>query len=251
MFRRRKREQQPDAEPQDEARGPDEAEATDASEAVHAAPARPRGPWDVDDVPDPDTARVDLGSLQIPVPPGVQLRIDMSPEGEVIAATMEQGEAQMMVNAFAAPRSEGIWQEVRDEIRASLLESGGRVNEQEGPFGPELQAVVRTEVPGQGVAPAPARFVGVDGPRWFLRALFSGAAAVQPEAAAPLEDALRQVVVVRGTDPMAVRDPLPLRLPREVAEQAAAEQAAAEQEAAEQSRAPQMPERGPEITETR
>jgi len=51
------------------------------------------------------------------------------------------------------------------------------------------------------------------------------------------------VVVVRGAEAMAVRDPLPLRLPKEVAEQAAAH-------AAEQG-VPELPERGPEITEVR
>ena len=52
---------------------------------------------------------------------------------------------------------------------------------------------------------------------------------------------------------MAVRDPLPLHLPREVAEQAAAaaEGAAAEAEGSEQAQGLPMPERGPEITETR
>ena len=64
------------------------------------------------------------------------------------------------------------------------------------------------------------RFVGVDGPRWFLRALFTGAAATDPARAAALEDAVRNIVVVRGSSPMPVRDPLPLQLPKEVADQA-------------------------------
>ena len=59
----------------------------------------------------------------------------------------------------------------------------------------------------------PVRFVGVDGPRWFVRALFGGRAAREPEAAAPLEAVLRAVVVVRGTDPMAPGDALALHVP--------------------------------------
>jgi hypothetical protein len=62
-------------------------------------------------------------------------------------------------------------------------------------------------------------FVGVDGPRWFLRALFTGVAATDPALAGVLEDAVRNIVVVRGSSPMPVRDPLPLVLPKEVAEQ--------------------------------
>jgi hypothetical protein len=61
--------------------------------------------------------------------------------------------------------------------------------------------------------------VGVDGPRWFLRGLFTGAAATDPAKASVLEDAVRNIVVVRGASPMPVRDPLPLTLPKEIAEQ--------------------------------
>ncbi len=98
------------------------------------------------------------------------------------------------------------------------------------------------------------RFAGVDGPRWFLRGLFAGPAAQDPQAAAPLEAVMRTVVVVRGEQPMAPRDLLELRLPAEAAA-ALEEQARAQQEQEEeQSRfaAGGNPfERGPEMTETR
>ncbi len=226
MFRRKKREDEDVVDPDlevdaDDETAPDDDTEGDSGVAV-AAPrplVRPRGPWDVTDVPDDGVGRIDLGSLRVPVPPDTEVRVDVSPEGEVVAATLVQGEASMQVNVFAAPRSEGIWQEVCDEIQAALLESGGKAEQREGRFGSELHALVPTEVPGQGLMLAPARFVGVDGPRWFLRALLTGSAAVDAAAAAPLEAALRDVVVVRGPDPMAVRDPLPLRLPAEAQEQ--------------------------------
>src|SRR3712207_8492765 len=71
----------------------------------------------------------------------------------------------------------------------------------------------------------PARFVGVDGPRWFLRGMISGPAAENPEAAAALEQAFQQIVVVRGSAPMPVREQLPLTLPPQAAAQLAAQQA--------------------------
>ena len=160
----------------------------------------------------------------------------------------------MQVSAFAAPKRSGIWDEVRAEIAASLVGQGGQVQDIAGPHGPELFAAV----PVQGGGRAPARFIGVDGPRWFVRALLTGPAAQDRSVAAPLEQALRDVVVVRGSEAMAVRDPLPLHLPREVAEQAAAAaagtaDAAADDGAADDERGPDltMPERGPEITEVR
>ena len=201
------------------------------------------GPYDLADAPELETPRLDLGALQVVVLPDLDVRVEVSPEGEVVAATLVQGESALQLNAFAAPRSEGIWAEVRAEISDALNSGGGQASEAEGVFGIELRASVPTEVPGQGVLLAPARFVGVDGPRWFLRGLVTGPAATEDAAATPLLEAMRQVVVVRGSEPMAVRDALPLRLPAE-AVQAVEEQAAQEQGL-------QMPERGPEITETR
>jgi len=57
------------------------------------------------------------------------------------------------------------------------------------------------------------RFVGIDGPRWMIRGAFSGRAALDTEAAAPLEEVLRDVVVVRGPHARPPREVLVLTLP--------------------------------------
>lgn len=176
------------------------------------------GPWDVADAPDDGRERIDLGALRIPAIPGYDLRVEVSQEGQVVAATLASPRGEMQVGAFAAPRSAGIWDEVRGEIQATVKSEGGTLSERSGSFGPEL--VGRVPMPN-GVAPA--RFLGIDGPRWFLRALLIGPVATDAKQAAPLEDALRAVVVVRGNDPMPVREALPLRLPKDVAEQIAAQ----------------------------
>jgi hypothetical protein len=56
--------------------------------------------------------------------------------------------------------------------------------------------------------------VGVDGPRWFLRGVISGDAAVDPQLGAVMEELFRSVVVVRGTAPMPPRDLIPLHMPQ-------------------------------------
>ena len=232
----------------DDDEGVDDDVETEEGEPAPVAPGRPEGPWDEADAPDDGTQRLDLGGLRVPVPPETEVRVEMSPQGQVVAATLVRGTSAMQVSAFAAPRTEGIWSEVREEIATSLREGGGKAQESEGPFGTELTASVPTEVAGQGRTLMPARFLGVDGPRWFVRALITGPAATEPGVDAELLDALRGVVVVRGSDPMAVRDALPLQLPKDVAEAAAkAQEDAAQQE----SGVPSMPERGPEITEVR
>ena len=187
------------------------------------------GPWDEADVPEDGLPRVDLGALRIPATAGLELRVDVDPQQQVIGATLRLGESTMQVAAFAAPRAGGIWDDVRAELARSASGQGGSLREVPGPFGVELAGTVQIAAPQQGGKPGrrAARFVGVDGPRWFLRGMISGPAAESPEAAVTLEDAFRAIVVVRGTQPMPVRDQLPLTLPPQAAEQIARQQAAA------------------------
>ena len=66
-----------------------------------------------------------------------------------------------------------------------------------------------------------ARFIGVDGPRWFLRGVVAGEGAVDKEAGAKIDDLFRSVVVVRGSTPMPPRDLIPLHMPGTAAGQTA------------------------------
>ena len=173
------------------------------------------GPYDIDEV-DGEPEGLDLGSLRVPVPPGVELRVQADPDGQIQQVLLASGESVLQLGVFAAPRTEGIWDEVRDDIRKQLYSDGVAAEEVTGGYGTELRARVRTP---DGLADI--RFVGVDGPRWMVRAVYQGPAATDPAAAGPLDEALRGLVVDRGAAAMPVREPLPLRLPREVAEQAA------------------------------
>jgi hypothetical protein len=190
------------------------------------------GPWDDADAPEDGVPRIDLGCLRLPAAPGLELRVDMNAQQQVVGATLKMGESLLQVSAFAAPRAAGIWDDVRTELARSASGQGGSLTEVAGPFGPELAgSVLIAPLVPQGAAPGTpvrraARFIGVDGPRWFLRGMISGPAAEDRQAAAPLEAAFRAVVVVRGSQPMPVRDPLPLTLPPQAAEQVARQQAA-------------------------
>jgi hypothetical protein len=194
------------------------------------------GPFDAADAPDDGLARVDLGSLRLPAIAGMELRVDVNQQQQVIGATLRDGESTLSVAAFAAPRAGGIWEDVRGDLARSASGQGASLKEVEGPFGPELAGTVTVQQAAAGGPPKPvrrpARFLGVDGPRWFLRGMLSGPAGADAEAAAPLEEAFRQIVVVRGTEPMPVREPLPLTLPPQAAAQVAQQQAA--QQAAQQ-----------------
>jgi hypothetical protein len=170
------------------------------------------GPFDERDAPEDDITRADLGALRIPVGAQLDLQVELNEQQQVVSATLSSGAGSMQVGLFAAPRNEGIWDEVRAEISASLAQQRGKPEEREGgPFGTELTGTL----PAQGGQRTPVRFVGVDGPRWFLRGMLVGPAADRSRAEV-FEEAFRQIVVVRGNDPLPVREPVPLTLPKDV-----------------------------------
>jgi hypothetical protein len=206
------------------------------------------GPYDAGDEY-PQIPRVDLGALQVPVTPDYEIQLVFAEQQGAWVNIGHQG-SELQLQAFAAPRREDIWDDVRTEIIGEIAGAGGRCEEREGPFGPELLAHVPAQ-PGQPQAGLmPVRFIGIDGPRWFLRGLFRGPATTDPQRSAPLEALVREVVVVRGDAPMPPRDLLELRLPAE-AQQALAEQQAKAAEEQKQQYPFNPFERGPEITETR
>jgi hypothetical protein len=178
---------------------------------IRDTPPPTTGPYDERDAPDDDIARIDLGALRIPITQGTDLRVDLDESQQVVAATLAGPHGTMQLGVFAAPRTEGIWDEVRAEIAESLrgARKTGGASEQDGLWGTELHGTL----PEPSGRPVPVRFVGIDGPRWFLRALFAGAVTTDRAKAAAFEKVLRDVIVVRGSEPLPVRDPVPLRLP--------------------------------------
>lgn len=184
-------------------------------------PALPeRGPWDQQYAPG-DVERLDLGSLLIPAVEGVEVRVQANPDGAVEQIVLVDGDSALQLGVFAAPRTEGIWNEVREEIAQAMAADGVTPREVRGPYGTELTARVNTPE-----GPADVRFVGVDGPRWMVRALYQGVAAADPAREGALGEVLSGLVVVRDQEARPVREALPLRLPKEMTDQAADENAA-------------------------
>lgn len=202
------------------------------------------GPWDVTEVAG-DVAqvpRLDAGALLVPVRPQMQVRMEMDKSSaRVIAVNLGLHGSALQIQPFAAPRTAGIWDELRGEIRASITRQGGTVEDVAGPFGRELLARLPVRAADGSTGHRPARFIGVDGPRWFVRGVMTGRGAVDPDAAAELEHVLADVVVVRGSEPRAPRDLLALRGPG----------AAPSQEPSPAPAAADILRRGPEITEVR
>jgi hypothetical protein len=203
------------------------------------------GPWDIaDDYPQAE--RIDCGSLLIPVRDGFDVQINVAEEQGAWVAVV-QGESGMQLQAFAAARSGGLWDDVRHEIAANIGDTGGSCQEAEGPFGAELRAQVPVGEEGQPGQLHSVAFLGVDGPRWFLRGVISGPAATDRGLRAPFDEVFADVVVVRGDYPAPQRQQLEIRLPEEVRQ--AIDDQLADEEPAWGLTDPFT--RGPEITETR
>ncbi|MBZ4621896.1 DUF3710 domain-containing protein [Mycobacterium avium] len=184
------------------------------------------GPFDIDDFDDPavaELARLDLGSVLIPMPEAGQLQVELTETGVPSAVWVVTANGRFTIAAYAAPKTGGLWREVAAELAESLRNDSAKVSIQDGPWGREVV----------GTAAGVVRFIGVDGYRWMIRCVVNGThetmEALEQEARAALAD----TVVRRGDTPLPVRTPLPVQLPEPMAQQlreaAAAQQAQSQQ----------------------
>jgi hypothetical protein len=181
------------------------------------AAARPRGPWDraETDADGDGSDFVDLGGLIVRGRPGLELRLQVDEQAQEVSSVLLAGpDSGVELRAFAAPRYDGIWDDVRHDIAAEAAKRGGTATERDGEFGVELILVVPIQTPDGKQATQTSRIVGVDGPRWLLRGTFLGKSATQPDPAGVVESAFRDVIVVRGSAPMAPRDLIPMTVPQ-------------------------------------
>jgi hypothetical protein len=157
---------------------------------------------------------VDFGSILVPDRPDIAKRVEFDDAGQIVALTLELNYSTLQLQAFAAPRNEGLWHEVRNQLKASVSAQGGDAQFTVGAFGPELLAHLPVlDNQGQKVATRTDRFIGLDGPRWFLKGIVRGAAVRDSLSAADLDDLFRSLVVVRGETPLPPGDMLPLVVP--------------------------------------
>ncbi|WP_246098255.1 DUF3710 domain-containing protein [Rhodococcus spelaei] len=182
-----------------------------------------RGPYDASEFDPADleqeaAARLDLGSVLVPLPEGGQIQVEMSPDGSPQAVHLVTEHGRITVAAYAAPKSPGQWREVAGDLAESLRTDNAGVSVESGPWGRELHAVTPN---------ADLRFIGIDGYRWMIRCVAAGptgTAGVDSPLAETAREVLRETIVNRGDEPNPVRTPLPVVLPQVLAEQLIAAQ---------------------------
>ncbi|MCH8571248.1 DUF3710 domain-containing protein [Nesterenkonia sp. AY15] len=157
---------------------------------------------------------LDFGALLVPAAKNQQVRLDIDQKTKrVVALTVMVDQASIQVQPFSAPKSGGTWGEVLDQIEESVLKQDGKVKRVDGRFGMELAARVPTVLKDGRKGWRVARFIGFEGPRWFLRGVVGGRGAIDASAARAVEDLFAKIVVVRGDDPLPPRELLRLQPP--------------------------------------
>lgn len=177
------------------------------------------GPFDVTEA-NPAKRYVDLGAIRIPAREGLGLRLEVEERSKrLVAVALDYQGSTMQVQAFAAPRSSGLWHPIRRQLTEQVEKQGGKAKEIEA----DLGLVLDTKLPVVKGASGPsahrsARFIGVDGPRWFLRGVLTGEALRDEDARDAMEGLFRSIVVVRGDEAMPPRELLPLVVPKAMAD---------------------------------
>ena len=166
-----------------------------------------QGPWDADDAPRDGKLRLDLGSVQLPIPRGARLKCEPDPSGPIRAVHAMVPEGRLTVSAFAAPRTGGLWTDLVEELAAQLEKEGATIRRDRGEWGRELVARNGTTV---------ARVIGVEGPRWLLRGVGTGPVEHALKLHQTLREMVRGTIIARSEQPMPVRTLLPLEVPDDV-----------------------------------
>lgn len=186
-------------------------------EPVEEAPApTTTGPFDIADVDleHDEVDRLDVGALLLNPGEGRQVQLQIDERTQAVQAVLiASSEGALEVRAFAAPVGESLWEEMRPELAEQARQRGGTVAERQGRWGAELVCQTPVRLQDGRTGTQSTRVLGIDGPRWLLRATCYGQPAVSPEAAQAWEDVLAKVVVRRGAHAMPPGDQLPFTLP--------------------------------------
>jgi hypothetical protein len=167
------------------------------------------GPFDITELVQVRPS-IDFGAIQLPLRDDVVYKLEVEEStSKIVALTVEYNGSALQLQAFSAPATNGVWHEIRSTLEQSILAQNGRTEQVVGPLGPELNA----QIPNSDGGFRLAKFIGVDGPKWFLRGVISGIALGDVLSMSHIIDIFRSVAVVRGNQPMPPKELLELVAP--------------------------------------
>ena len=171
-----------------------------------------KGPFDISEVGQL-RPYIDFGSIRVSPNKDAKLRVELEEKTKkVVAITILFGETTLQLQAFAAPKTSGIWHEALEPIQNSIKKQGGTAEVVKGMLGEEVRAQIPVESEGKKGFRS-SIFLGIDGPRWMLRGVIFGKAANDSEHYQQAIEAFRSTVVDRGNAPLPPNELLPLKLP--------------------------------------
>lgn len=145
---------------------------------------------------------------------GLDVGAELDPQtGEIASITLTFNDSIAAIQVFAAATDQDSWTEVRYEIAAKLEQTHVEPTVVDGTFGPELHAVLPVFDQQGNAAIQSARFVGINGDRWFMRISISGDAATDKQIANKFDEVIADLVVDRGDIALAPGERLPLSFP--------------------------------------
>ncbi|WIK65147.1 DUF3710 domain-containing protein [Gleimia hominis] len=199
-----------------DANGLEEESAQRADSPAATEQSQQAGPRDISQVREISESHLDFGPILVPAIAGMQLQAikGTGDENLITHLGVVLGASAVQLLVAAAPRSGGVWDNLRVEMSEQLKEQGVRVREIDGPWGTELQVKAPVRNEDGGVGTSISRVIGIEGPRWFLRVDVLGPAAYEEAAMREVEPLLNNLIVRRDDEPRPPMSILPLQLPK-------------------------------------
>jgi hypothetical protein len=184
-----------------------------ARQVIAAGPGS--GPWDIGDPKGPPlTQYTDLGGIQVPYQPDVELRPVPGKDGDgVVHAVNVIGDGTALQLQAYHGAEDYRWDDVRADLMAKLRERGSPVGEWVGAAGVELRAEMRVVRSDGSEARLNRRFLGFDGPGWLLRGVVTGEGAAPDSPDLWAHEFFTHTVVNPGFTPFEAGGPIRLRMP--------------------------------------
>lgn len=180
---------------------------------------REDGPFDFDEVDlDADEVeRLDLGTVIFTPFDGMNLQLQVDEQtNQVQAVLAAMGNSAIEVSLFAAPAQTSMIKEIRHDMAAATEQIGGTMQMGVGPFGTELRRVIPMKDTEGKDAFHVSRTWFAQGPRWLLRGVVMGEAALETGTEGTSElfyEFFCNCVVRRDEQPRVPGDLIPMQLP--------------------------------------
>lgn len=183
---------------------------------------REDGPFDIEevDLDADDVTRLDFGSLIVTPFENMQMQIQIDQDtGEVQSLLVIRDNNALEVALFAAPSTGEMISQIHQEMVDGTTAQGGQAAVADGPLGAELHRVVPMNGPDDQPGYHVSRSWLAQGPRWLLRGVLMGDAAVGETLDSTgqlLMEFFCNLVVHRDDRPRVPGDVIPLKVPDEL-----------------------------------